>query len=323
MPPTQQGMLSGSHATIPWRLITAATGFGKTTHALELSPDASVVPATELLRDPTGVAALAGEVVVVGVHVLSDDERARLVGQLAGNAAVTAVALTSRAPLGPPGTGDGPAPFVEMDGPDELRWGAEQIVAATRSALGDPADDLDGPERADEGTVARVVDAVAHLTDGWPTLVTLVLEEGRAPWEPSADPLEVLSRPRGRVSRWVESRLLPTLSPTSRRLLLLLGDLEPVPRELVAAVEPGSRPPGTTSSRSGCSPWPRTALGSPPSWAPARAVVQRRRRTGRPGGPLPPSTISSWATPGRHCGRRATPATSSPASGSSPTTATG
>lgn len=240
MPPTQQGMLSGSHATVPWRLVTAAAGFGKTTHALGLCPDARVVQASELTAGSPAPASLSDDIVIVGIDRLEAGDRDRLLAEVAANPHISSVVLTSRTPVEPIASGGtGTEPLVETDGPDELRLGADQVQSLTRAALADPASDLEAADRTDEGTIARVVDAVARLTDGWPGVVTLVLEEGRAPWEPSADPLEVLSRPRGRVSRWLESRLLPSLSPACKRLVLLLGDLEPVPRELVSAVEPG------------------------------------------------------------------------------------
>ncbi|MFN8193190.1 MAG: BTAD domain-containing putative transcriptional regulator [Nocardioidaceae bacterium] len=115
--------------------------------------------------------------------------------------------------------GSGPGPEDQRIPPTELHGLVRRmLVEATGSA--------------DPGTAHRVAEDLQRLTDGWPVLVGLVLEEGGEPWA-TADPVTQLSRRRGPVVRWVESRLLPSLPGPARRLLHLVRDLHPVPSQVL------------------------------------------------------------------------------------------
>ncbi len=114
-----------------------------------------------------------------------------------------------------------PPPVLEPLTRDELRNAVGQRLA---------------PEQA--GTELRILETLARITAGHPELVRLVLDEGPAPWEHGQRAIDTLSRPRSRVSRWVQETLLPRLTDAEGALLRLGRDLWPLSRDLIAALPP-------------------------------------------------------------------------------------
>ena len=224
MPPTHR-VPHPALGSVRCRIVVGATGFGKSHLAHQQEPDARVLRAIDLV-DARGTVDLgpldAPTAIVESLHRLSPDGQASLVRALADHPGTARVTLTGRIPLAA-GLHDMDL-AVETCGPDELRLSAADLRHLVRTAL-DPAD---------EGTTHRIAEVLGRLTDGWPALVRLALDEGPGPWERGADPTEWLSRPRGRVTRWVETQLLASLPAGARRLLTLGRDLRPFPRALAA-----------------------------------------------------------------------------------------
>ena len=216
------------------RVVVAATGFGKS-HLVERAEIGGLVlRATDLVDDSNAAdlsAVACPTVVVESLHRLGPAQQDSLVQALVHHPGTTSFTLVSRSPL--TGGLDDTDLAVDRIGPDELRLSAGQLHRLVTLALGR------GGDATDEGARHRIVDVLTRLTDGWPALVELALAQGTAPWAHDADPLEWLSRPHGPVTRWVETRLLPSLPDDARRLLLLARDLRPFPRELAAREDHG------------------------------------------------------------------------------------
>ena len=92
--------------------------------------------------------------------------------------------------------------------------------------------------KRDAGSLDRVADTLHRLSGGWPDLVRSALQDGPGPWDLPDDPVRDLSRPGGPVARWVHDELLARLSPGAGRVVCLLRDLHPCPREMVVTTDP-------------------------------------------------------------------------------------
>lgn len=209
------------------RVVVAATGFGKT-RTVRDEDDAFHVSAGDLV-DASGAPRLAllgsaDAVVVEALHRVVPEQRGALLHALLARPGTARLTVTSRIPVE---LDDGEtSPRVEHLGPEDLRLSPHEVHRQVRRML------VGATGAADSGVTHRITDTVRRLTDGWPALVRLVLDEGPEPWERGTDPLDDLIRARSRVARWVETQLLPSLPEPARRLLLLARDLHPLPREL-------------------------------------------------------------------------------------------